>query len=306
MKIIEYVTGKSIIGNDTTLGLVHLKVKNLIEQVKFYNFVLKMTIIEQTDEYALLGDKNNNQLLHLRKVDNLKRYKNTSGMYHFALLYPSEKEFARAVSWLYSIQYPNAPTDHGFSKTTYLKDIEGNDIELYIRTVDRANYVNYNGQPKIRYIDGRITDGRDTLDLDELFSHLSKEDDLDSPIENMKMGHIHLYGYDVEEMQRFYTEVIGYAKGVYTPRFLMSDVGLNREENHVIAFNAWRRTKTPAPIDAIGIDYYTLKFKNEKSYNELIERIKNNNINLFHEDKEIFIFDPSDIKIKLELVTNQG
>lgn len=303
MKVIDYVNGKSIIGNDTKLGLVHLKVKNLKDQVRFYNLALKMTIIEQNDDFAILGDNNNKPLLHLRKVDDLKRYERTSGMYHFALLYPSEVEFAKAVGWLMYIEYPNAPTDHGFSKTTYLKDLEGNDIELYIRTIDRAKYIIEDGKHMVKYNDGRVTDGRDALDLEELFSHLSKEDKLDSPITNMEMGHIHLYGYNLDDMQKFYTNVIGYAEGIYMPHFQMSDVGLNKEENHVIAFNAWKQTNTPAPIDAVGLDFYTLTFNNEKSYNELLERLEKNKIEIIEENNEMFIFDPSEIKIKLELKT---
>ena len=306
MKTLEYVTGKPLIGNDAKLGIVYLKVNNLEEQVKFYHKALKMTIINQTDTSALLGDSNLKPLLHLKKVDHLKRYHATSGMYHFALLYPNEKEFAKAVAWLMSIQYPNHPTDHGFSKTTYLKDPEGNDIELYIRTINRAQYVIINNEHKVRYTNGNITDGRDHLDLQELFSHLSNQEKIDSPIKDMEMGHIHLYGYNLFDMQKFYTEIIGYAEGLYMPYFQMSDVGLSKEENHIIAFNAWKKTNTKAPVDALGLDYYTISFKEEKSYHELLERIKKANIKLIEENNEIFILDPSEIKIKLELVKAQG
>lgn len=301
MKIIEYVTGESIIGNTAKLGMVHLKVNNLEEQVRFYKMALKMTVITKTDDYAILGDKNLTPLLYLRRKDNLKRYHNTSGLYHFALLYPNEKELAKAVAWLMSINYPNHPTDHGYSKTTYLKDLEGNDIELYIRTAERAKFIIKDGEAKVQYNDGKITDGRDFLDLEELYSHISSDDVLDSPLENMQMGHVHLYGYKIEEMQEFYTNVIGYAKGAYMPYFKMSDVSLTKEEYHVIAFNAWKNTTTKAPEDALGLDYYTIKISDKKAYEDLLERIKVAKINIIAENNEIFILDPSEIKLKLEL-----
>lgn len=297
----DIVTGESIIGKGTKLGTVHLKVKNLEEQVRFYKTALKMVLITKTDDYAILGDSNLNPLLHLKKKENLKRYSNTSGLYHFALLYPNEKELAKAVAWLMTIEYPNYPTDHGYSKTTYLKDLEGNDIELYIRTPERAKFIIKNGEPKVIYTNGTITDGRDSLDLDELFSHLSNEDELDSPLENMQIGHVHLYGYNLEEMQDFYTKVMGYAGGQYLPYFRMSDVSLSKEVYHVVAFNSWKNTSTKAPEDAVGLDYYTIVFSDKKAHQETLQRIKAANVNIIEENNEIFILDPSDIKIKLEL-----
>jgi catechol 2,3-dioxygenase len=76
-------------------------------------------------------------------------------MYHFATLFPSRKELARAMARLFALRYPNAPTDHDISMTTCLDDPEGNNIELYIRTLDRARFENVNGGPVIRSTNGR-------------------------------------------------------------------------------------------------------------------------------------------------------
>lgn len=300
MEIIDIVKGEALIGKDTKLGLVHLKVKSLEAQISFYTLVLKMTLVEKSENHALLGDKNLTPLLYLKRVANLKRYNNTSGLYHFALLYPSEKELAKAIAWLIHINYQNAPTDHGYSKTTYLRDYEGNDIELYIRTPERGRFIMHNGQPKMQYNDGRITDARDELDLKELFSHLDKDDIIDTPLENMQMGHVHLYGFNLDKMQEFYTNVIGFAGGQYLPYFRMSDVSKSREEYHVIAFNSWKNTNTKAPDDALGLDYYTIVVGNKGDYDALLARIEAANVKTIEEEGEIFILDPSAIKIKLE------
>lgn len=301
MEIIEIVSEESVLNKATKLGLVHLKVNNLEDQVKFYNVALKMTIITKEENYAVLGDQNLNPLLYLKKHTNLKRYERTSGLYHFALLYPNEKELAKAIAWLMHIGYTNHPTDHGFSKTTYLKDLEGNDIELYIRTPERAKTVLVDGEYKIRYNNGQITDGRDVLNLDELYDQLTKEDFIDTPLVDMQMGHVHLYGYNVATMNDFYTKVIGYANGTYSPYFRMGDVNLSQEEYHVVAFNAWKNTKTKAPEDALGLDYYTITINDQKVYNDLLNRIKEAKVALIEENDEVFVFDPSDIKVKLEL-----
>lgn len=300
MNTVPYTAYKATLPSETKLGVVHLKVSDLKNQVAFYSQALKLTVHKQDENEAILGDINN-PLLHLHRHDNLKRYHDTTGMYHFALLYPSEKELAKAIGWLGAIEYPQAPTDHGMSKTTYLKDLEGNDIELYIRTLDRGQYVKENGILQMKYNDGRLTDGRDPLDLEELFSHIEKDDDLQSPLFNMEMGHIHLYGINLEEMTDFYTNTIGFADGVIDPRFRMGDVGLDERQNHVIAYNSWKNTSIAAPEDALGLDYYTIVLPDQKSYQALENRLNGAGIPIQKSDRGIFIKDPSHIDIKLEI-----
>jgi len=222
-------------------------------------------------------------------------------MYHFALLYPSEKELAKAIAWLYSISYPNSPTDHGMSKTTYLQDLEGNDIELYIRTGDRGNYVSENGELKFLYSDGTVTEGRDPLNLEELYQSLTETENLVTPLENMEMGHIHLYGSSLSDMLTFYRDVMGFAEGLMMPSFRMGDVGLEEEQYHVIAFNTWKATDIPAPEDAAGLDYYTLILDGKEDYLSLKQRLKEAAVETFMEDDGEYLYDPSHIRIRLKV-----
>lgn len=300
MKTIPYTIGEARLSPKTRLGLVHLKVKHLKEQTAFYREVLKMTLHEESEDHAVLGDSRK-PLLYLRRVDELKRYTNTTGMYHFALLYPSEKELAKAISWLFSINYPNSPTDHGMSKTTYLKDLEGNDIELYIRTKERGNYVSKGGDLKFLYTDGTLTDGRDPLDLDVLFKELEENENLETPLENMEMGHIHVYGSSLSSMLSFYRDVIGFAEGLMMKNFAMGDVGLDEEQYHVVAFNSWKQTDIPAPEDAVGLDYFTLILPSIEEYLSLKNRLDEARVETFMEADGEYIYDPSHIKIRLEV-----
>lgn len=300
MKAVPYTLGEAKLSPNTRLGLVHLKVKHLKEQIAFYKEVLKLTLHEESEDHAILGDLKT-PLLYLRRVEDLKRYNNTTGMYHFALLYPSEKELAKAIAWLFALKYPNAPTDHGMSKTTYLKDLEGNDIELYVRTKQRGNYVEKGRDLKFLYTDGTLTDGRDPLDLDELFRNLKEEEELQSPLVDMKLGHIHLYGSTLSSMLTFYRDVIGFAEGLMMNSFAMGDVGLEEEQYHVVAFNSWKQTDTPAPEDAAGLDFYTLVLAGNKEYEALKSRLSKAEVETFLENGGEYLYDPSRIKIKLEI-----
>src|SRR6185436_17802932 len=113
---------------------------------------------------------------------NARRAQHTTGMYHFAILYPSRKELARAIARLFALRYPNSPTDHGVSKPTYLDDLEGNNIELYVRSLDDGVFEIIDGQMAVRYADGRMGTGRDPLDLEALFGELDEKDRLDLPL----------------------------------------------------------------------------------------------------------------------------
>lgn len=300
MNTIPYTAYKAALPSETKLGLVHLNVKDLDNQINFYTQALKLTIHQQDENGAILGDTKT-PLLHLHK-GNYKRYHHTSGMYHFALLYPSEEELAKAIAWLGALEYPQAPTDHGMSKTTYLKDVEGNDIELYIRTLDRGDYVSVNGIIQMKYHkDGRLTDGRDPLDLQELFSTITDETEINSPLYDMTMGHVHLYGKNLDKMTQFYTEVIGFGLGVIDPRFKMGDVGLDSVQNHVLAYNAWKDTDIEAPEDALGLRYLTITLPDAVSYDALIKRLEDASVEIINKNDDTFIKDPSNVWIKLEI-----
>jgi catechol 2,3-dioxygenase len=106
-----------------------LTVANLERQISFYTQVLGFKLHWQEESEAALGTEAE-VLLRLTEEPSARRVQNSAGMYHFAILYPSRKELARAIARLFALRYPNSPTDHGVSMTTYLDDLEGNNIEL--------------------------------------------------------------------------------------------------------------------------------------------------------------------------------
>src|SRR5688572_19524375 len=109
----------------TRLGHVHLTVANLDRQLTFYQQILGFHLHWRQGSEAALGTSQE-ILLRLTEQPNARRVQHTTGMYHFAILYPSRKELARVIARLFAMRYPNAPTDHVISKTTYLDDLEGN------------------------------------------------------------------------------------------------------------------------------------------------------------------------------------
>ncbi len=112
---------------------------------------------------------------------------------------------------LFALKYPNAPTDHIMTKTTYLDDLEGNGIELYCESPEDGTWTIKDGNFEARRNDGSWSDGREPLDVNALFSHIKEDDRLDVPIPpETKIGHVHLHVRDINEAVDFYHGVIGF------------------------------------------------------------------------------------------------
>jgi len=57
----------------------------------------------------------------------------STGLYHLAILMPDRKELARIIKRLNDHAWPiDGTADHGVSEAVYLKDPDGNGIEIYV------------------------------------------------------------------------------------------------------------------------------------------------------------------------------
>jgi len=284
----------------TRLGHVHLKAASLDRMIPFYTRVLGLKLHWRDGREAALGT-DAEVLLRLTEDPAARRVQQAAGLYHFAILYPSRKELARAIARLFALRYPNAPTDHGFSKTTYLDDPEGNTIELYIRSLDDAQLEIVDGQLVTRYADGRITDGRDPLDVEALFGELTESDRLDVTLpEGTVIGHVHLYAASLERSMDFYAGVLGFEPGMVISAFRMADVGLDAQQPHVVAFNTWKgQGIPPAPDDALGMRYFSVVLTGANDLQRVVARVQAVGIPTETVADGVLVRDPSHIRVLL-------
>ena len=88
-----------------------------------------------------------------------------TGMYHVAFLYPSRFELAKVLRKLLDANYPvDGSADHGVSEAVYLRDPDGNGVELY---VDRSRDLWKVGN------DGMVEMMTKPLDLQEILDELN-------------------------------------------------------------------------------------------------------------------------------------
>jgi len=277
----------------TVIGQVSLTVASLDDQLAFYQKALGFQLHWRDGNKAGLG-VGRADLLHLVEQPDFKRYQHVTGLYHFAVLFPDRRELARAVARLFALKYPNYPTDHIMTKTTYLDDLEGNGIELYTESPEDGTWTMANGTFETRRADGTWSDGREPLDVNALLSHLREDDRLDVPNPpETRIGHIHLHVRNVDEAVDFYHGVIGFdVMGVAKP-FRMGFVSAGGYHHH-IGLNTWQgEGAPPPPADALGLSYFTVELPDQKSLEDVLARVENAGIPANQTEDGLLLYDPS-------------
>jgi len=277
----------------TRIGHVHLTVADLDRQVEFYQEVIGLKLHSREGATAGLG-VGKEDLLRLTEVRSARRFRGTTGLYHFAILLPNRRELARAIGRLFSLRYPNSPTDHVMTKTTYLDDPEGNNIELYADTPEDGTFGVVNGVPVARHANGAPSDGREPLDVEVLFRELTTQDRLDEPMpQDTKMGHVHLYVADLDKSMRFYHDLLGFDNMGLARSFRMGMVSAGGYHHH-IGFNTWvGEGAPPPPPDALGMRYFTVVLPSETELDHVAERVQQAGIATEQTEAGILVRDPS-------------
>lgn len=279
---------------DTLPGYVQLKVANLANQLQFYQKLLGLQVNWQAATQAGLG-VDGRDLLRLTQIEGGRRYARVTGLYHFAILFPDRRQLAIAIARLFAQRWPNSPTDHVMTKTTYLDDPEGNTIELYCESPEDGIFMaDAFGNFTARRADGRPSDGREPLDTDALFAHLSESDHLDQPIPpETRLGHFHLYVADLAETRRFYHELLGFDDMGTASSFRMGMVSAGGYHHH-IGFNTWQgQGAPPPPPDALGLVYITFNLPAPRELERLAAMLQQKRLPFERRPEGLFLRDPS-------------
>ena len=258
----------------TRPGYVSLTVADLERQMFFYQDMIGLKILRQEGAYADLG-AGREVLLRLTEMPNARRLRGTTGLYHFAILLPSRRELARVVRRLFERQYRNYPTDHIMTKTTYLDDPEGNNIELYADTPEDGTMGVINGIFQARRKNGSLSDGREALDVEALFRELAPGDRTDTGMPpETRIGHFHLYVADLDETLQFYHGLLGFDDMGLSHDVQMGMVSAGGYHHH-IGFNTWIGAGAPpAPTGSLGMRYFTFVLPGQSDLDRLMEHVR--------------------------------
>ena len=285
----------------TQMGAISLTVANLENQLKFYQQAMGFKLHWREGNKAGLG-AGGADLLLLTEEPSLKKYRGVTGLYHVAYVFPNKRELAIAMARLFAIKYPNSPTDHILTKTTYLDDLEGNGIELYCESPEDGTWKFADGKYESYRTDGSWSDGREALDVEELFKHIKDDDKLDAPIPpETRVGHVHLHVRDVDEAVDFYHGIIGFDVMGIANAYRMGFVSAGGYHHH-LGLNTWQgEGAPPPPPDAVGLRYFSIDLPDQKAYDEVVARVDAAGIPSNRTEAGLLLHDPSQNGIVLRV-----
>ncbi|MGA2542482.1 MAG: VOC family protein [Verrucomicrobiota bacterium] len=118
------------------IGHVHLKVADLDRALGFYCGVLGLELTQRLGNGAAFvsagGYHHHIGLNTWESRGGSPPPPGTTGLYHVAILYPTQAALADALRRLIEAKIPlEGASDHGVSEALYLRDPDGNGVELY-------------------------------------------------------------------------------------------------------------------------------------------------------------------------------
>ena len=119
-----------------SIGHVHLKVADLQRSLGFYHDVLGFEVTQRYgSQVAFLSAGGYHHHIGLNTWESAGGQPpppGTTGLYHVALLYPTRADLADALRRVLDAGIPlDGAADHGVSEAVYLRDPDGNGVELY-------------------------------------------------------------------------------------------------------------------------------------------------------------------------------
>jgi catechol 2,3-dioxygenase len=248
------------------ISQVHLRTANLTRMLHFYTKVLGLKVLGSAGSVTSLSATGQEPaLIRITEEPTAPaRNRGTPGLFHIALLFPTRPHLAESILRLAKHHYPiDGASDHIVSEAIYLRDPDGNGIELY---ADR---------PKSEWVwkNGQVGMSTEALDLESLLhagypnvtaAHLSP---------STRIGHLHLQVSNLETAQLFYHDFLGLAvtQRDYPGALFFATDGYH----HHVAVNTWG-VKMPKSGNAMGLVSYSLKVAERDRLLELNDRVEAN------------------------------
>jgi catechol 2,3-dioxygenase len=269
---------------EARLGGLALRVRDLESVHGFYTDSLGFQVLSRGSARIELGlEKRGVGLELLHDPQAPTRSGPSIGLYHFALLVPDRPALGAIVKRLTEKQWPfDGASDHGVSEAFYLRDPEGNGIELYR---DRP-------PDTWHYRDGYVDMFTQPLDVTGLLEETATSAPLHPAT---RLGHVHLHVDDLEAGERFYSTVLGLnvTQRSY-PGALFLAAG---RYHHHVGLNTWARGRR-SPQNATGLVRYSWVVP-RGTVHAFIEHLQAQGISYEGLDSAVALVDPIGIRLEV-------
>ncbi|MGL5041587.1 MAG: VOC family protein [Culicoidibacterales bacterium] len=265
---------------------IKLNIHNKEKMKNFYSNILKLVLLEETNNKLVYSTSNSCSPmieLHIQPLE--KKAEQNMGLYHFALLLPQRSDLGSILLHFVEVKYPLVgASDHLVSEALYLKDPEGNDIEIYCDR-DQSTWEWENDLVKMDTI---------PIDAEGLFAIAGEFKGF--PPETT-LGHLHFYGGDLIAGNTFFGNILGLevvANLGKTAHFYAVN-----KYHHQIGFNIWKGTNLPKhEADMLGLFAWEVEV-DESTYTSVLAKLAE--IEYPHEVRNAIIYLGDAVGTTLEL-----
>ncbi len=279
-----------------TFGAVHLEVRDPERTAGFWEELFGFER-RLSDNGGIAVGTAEETLLVLHGGASLPFKQGHSGIYHVAIHPPDARDFARILKRLIDRTYPISPTDHTFSKSIYLDDPDGINVEITLETPERFRECVPGPGNRLTFVvaDGVGRPGAYFLDLHQVFEAYEPGSEQEMAARGTKVGHLHLYVGDLEKARNFYTG-LGMKMARWWPPMQVADFGAGGPFTHRIAINTWQGIGAPpSPAGTARMRHFEIRFATLEHLQAALAA----NPTAIDTGNAYEVIDPSGIKLRL-------
>ena len=267
----------------TRLGAVRLTVRDLDAMAAFYERSIGLVVLTREHDAVRLGAPGGPALVELlHRPAAAPRPSGTTGLFHLALLVPDRAALAAAIrrvtesGWSFT-----GASDHLVSEAVYLRDPEGNGIEIY-RDRDPEEW---------DWDEGSVRMATLPLDVEGVMGDLPEEATPLLPAATV-LGHVHLNVGDLAATEGFYDGVLGFdvMTRAYPGALFLSAGGYH----HHIGSNVWDGAGAPAPpAGAMGLEAFEVVLPHTGALDQLLAAVADAGVPTVDDASGTALTDPS-------------
>lgn len=263
-------------------GRVGLRVQSLAETLPFYRDIFGLTVDREGDR-ATLG-VGSPLIVFTEAPDAPARDETEAGLFHVAVRVPTRAALADALARIQSSDFSlTGASDHLVSEALYLRDPEGNGVEIYRDRPQAAWSMTDDGMVEMQTL---------PLDLDSLAEDRVGGEHAPSGTD---IGHVHLEVTDLDRAEAFYVDRLGF--GVRARYGADASFLAAGDYHHHIGLNTWNHREAPRSSESCGLDWF--EFVVPAGFAQLEERLLDDGQPVSQEDGALCVQDPDGITLRL-------
>jgi catechol 2,3-dioxygenase len=268
------------------VGRVGLRVGSLDETLPFYRDVVGLAVDRQGSEATLSAA--GTPLVELVEAPELPpRPADAAGLFHLAVRVPTRAALGDALDRIdNSEETLTGASDHLVSEALYLRDPEGNGVEIYCDRPREAWTFTDDGEVEMDTL---------RLDLDGVREEATGRDRLP---DGTGVGHVHLEVTSLAASREFYVDTLGL--NVRTESYQGALFVAAGDYHHHLGLNTWNRRQSPSG-ESHGLDWFEFVLPTAADRRACVDALEASGVDGGRRKADHVVSDPDAIDVRLRV-----